>query len=43
MNSFVEKLKVKFEGSKHALDYAKTGDSMLKFDLKSCWNPPKLQ
>jgi predicted aspartyl protease len=36
MNSFVEKLKVKFEGSKHALDYAKTGDSMLKFDLKSC-------
>ena len=35
MNSFVEKHKVKFEGSKYALDYAKKGDSMLKFDLKS--------
>jgi hypothetical protein len=34
VNSFVEKLKVKFESNKHALDYAKKGDSMFKFDLK---------
>ena len=32
---FVEKQKVKFEGGKEALDYAKTGNKMFKYDLRS--------
>jgi hypothetical protein len=34
-NQFVEKRKIKFEGSKEALNYAKKGKFMVKFDLRS--------
>jgi hypothetical protein len=35
VNQFVEKRKIKFEGSKEALNYAKNGKFMVKFDLRS--------
>ena len=35
VNQFVEKRKIKFEGSKEALNYAKKGKFMVKFDLRS--------
>ena len=33
-NKCIEKQKIKFEGSKEALQYAKRGNLMIKFDLK---------
>ncbi|MEW8542467.1 MAG: reverse transcriptase domain-containing protein [Candidatus Thiodiazotropha sp.] len=35
VNQFIEPLKVKFEGHKEALAYARKGNLMFKFDLKS--------
>ena len=35
VNQFVEKRKIKFEGSKETLNYAKKGKFMVKFDLRS--------
>ena len=35
VNKFIKKQKIKFEGSKEALQYAKKGNFMIKYDLKS--------
>jgi hypothetical protein len=35
VNKCIEKQKIKFKGSKEALQYAKKGNLMIKFDLKS--------